>query len=84
MTVLPYPRFNRNRDRPADRRDWGFGRQVEVYDLHYSQNSTPAKDGPSIGTLWSHREADAVAIQAGDLHVVPVMMDEALALSVCE
>ncbi len=59
-------------------------RQVEVYDLRYSQNSSPAEDGPSIGTLWSRREADAVAIRAGDLHVVPIMMDEAVALSVCE
>ncbi len=63
-------------------------RQVEVYDLRYSQivncGTSPAEDGPSIGTLWSRREADAVAIRAGDLHVVPMMMDEALALSVCE
>lgn len=84
MTYLPYPHFSRNRDRPADRRDWGFGRQVEVYDLRYSQNSAPGEDGPSIGTLWSRREADAVALRADDLHVVPMMMDETVAIDICE
>lgn len=58
--------------------------RVEVYDLRSAQNGTPASEGPSIGTLWSRKEADAVAIRSGDLVVIPIMMDEALALSVAE
>lgn len=67
--------------------------RIEVYDLRYSQAFLTGRDGPgeeeaetmpSIGTLWSRREADAVAAVSGDVIVVPVMMDEALALSVAE
>lgn len=56
--------------------------QVTVFDLQYEQNGEAT--GASVGTVWDRERADAIAARCGDLTVVPITMNEALALEVCE
>ncbi len=57
---------------------------VTVYDLCYSQNNGRNDAGPSIGTLWDRRRAEAIAARSSDLTVVARDIPESLALEIAE